>query len=253
MVTLVVASAHPCATIITIPVVVTLTASVIVAVCVSDTVNTIIGSWSVTSVITTDWVTFCVVNVVSAAGSSVMGFAYTCTVNSAVCVVNTGDTIVVGHAVTASITSSITMVVYWKITCDTSIVGITLTGTKLVDVSSFYTADTVHVSRSSTSTHTLRITLAGSSIWLLVVVFTALTIPVRVANTHCRNVVVLRSVVCTVNTVCGAWAGARPANGVAYTVVYGTYTGAIGHPSARTSVTSCSITITGRAVSIICT
>lgn len=123
----------------------------------------------------------------------------------------------------------------------------------MVDVSSFYTTDTVHVSRSGTSTHTLRITLAGSSIWLLVVVFTALTIPVRVANTHCRCVVVLRSVVCTVNTVCGAWAGARPANGVTYTVVNAANTTAIEHISRRTSLTSDLISITRSAVSISCT
>jgi hypothetical protein len=182
------------------PVVVALTASVIVEMGVSNAANTLIRAWaSAAKSWVTDWVALSIVDEFLTSLTGVVWIADTSSVHVLGGVWNTGSAVVVGLSATSTIASVVTGVVCKHVTGESCVVHVTDTGTELVEMGGFDTADAVHVGWAGASSEASWMAILNWMIWLWVPDLTTLSMPVRVAHTLVK--VVARGMVCAVCAV----------------------------------------------------
>jgi hypothetical protein len=166
------------------PVVVTLTAPVIVEMCISNTANALVRSWtSASKSWVTDWVAGGVVDKLLTGLAGVVGVADTSAIHVLRGIWHTGDTVVVGLPTTPAIASVVAGIIKSHVTAKSSVVHIALTSTELVEMCVLHTADAVHIGWTSAASEALWMAILGLVVWLWVPDFATLADPVWIALT----------------------------------------------------------------------
>lgn len=192
------------------PVVVTLTTSVIVEMSIGDTADALVRAWAGTAKSwVTDWVASGIVHEILTGFAGIVGVTDTSTVHVLGGVWNAGNTVIVGTSTASSITSVITGIIGTHVTGESTEVHVALTSTELIEMSVDNTANTVHVGWARTSAEAFWMTVLSLVVWLGIVDLAALTNPVGIACAVTR--VVTRGMICAVSAVGCGWAGAAEA------------------------------------------